>query len=53
MSKQPRSRVAGRDCRTGQFVPVRETRERPATTEREHLPLPGHGVTGRYDKSKK
>ena len=53
MSKQPRSRLAGRDSKTGQFIPLRETYQRPATTEREHVPLPGRGVTGRYDKDKR
>jgi hypothetical protein len=42
MSKR-QSRLAGRDNRTGQFVPVRETQQRPGNTTREHLPLPGYG----------
>lgn len=46
-SKKPQARVGGRDSKTGQFVPVRETYERPATTTREHVPLPGYGDTGR------
>jgi hypothetical protein len=52
MAKEPTSRIAGRDSRTGQFVPVEETERRPNTTQRERLPLPGHGDTGRYDKPK-
>ncbi len=51
--KEPRSRIAGRDSRTGQFIPVQETKWRPDTTERERVPLPGFGVSGRYDGNKK
>lgn len=43
MSKERQSRVGGRDSRTGQFVPISETVRRPATTQREHIPLPGRG----------
>ena len=46
MPKKPRTRVAGRDAKTGQFIPVEETKKRPATTVRERVPLPGHGDTG-------
>lgn len=54
MSKQRQSRLGGRDNRTGQFVPLRETERRPSTTTREHIPLPGRGDTGRSgtDKNK-
>ncbi len=52
-TKQPHSRVGGRDSRTGQFIPVKETEQRPATTQRERIPLPGYGDTGRYDKDEK
>lgn len=45
-------RVGGRDNRTGEFVPLRETERRPATTSREIIPLPGFGDSGRYDKPK-
>jgi len=51
-TKKPQARVAGRDNRTGQFVPVKETHQRPASTTREHLPLPGFGDTGRSQKGK-
>jgi hypothetical protein len=51
-SKKPESRIGGRDSRNGQFIPVRETERRPATTQRERIPLRGHGDTGRYDKTK-
>jgi hypothetical protein len=53
MSKKPQSRVGGRDNKTGYFVPLQETRERPESTTRERIPLPGFGDTGRYDKDKK
>jgi hypothetical protein len=45
-----KSRVGGRDSRTGQFIPVKETYERPNTTQREHIPLPGRGDTDRGGK---
>lgn len=51
--KEPQARVGGRDSRTGQFVPVRETYQRPASTQREHIPLPGYGDTGRSNGNKK
>jgi hypothetical protein len=53
MAKQRQSRVGGRDNRTGEFVPLRETERRPNTTTREHIPLPGYGDTGRNKDSKK
>lgn len=43
--RQPTTRIGGRDSRTGQFVPLKETERRPATTQRERIPLPGHGDT--------
>lgn len=53
MSKQqPKTRIGGRDSRTGQFIPVEETKRRPETTQRERIPLPGHGDTGRSEKKK-
>jgi hypothetical protein len=54
MSKRPppTTRIGGRDSRTGQFVPVKETERRPDTTQRERIPLPGHGDTGRSEKRK-
>lgn len=45
-----KSRVGGRDSENGRFIPLKETYERPATTQREHIPLPGRGDT---DRSKK
>lgn len=47
MVKKPTSRIGGRDSRTGRFIPLRETERRPGTTQRERIPLPGHGDTGR------
>lgn len=41
------SRVGGRDNKSGQFVPVKETEKRPASTTKERIPLPGFGDTGR------
>lgn len=49
--KDRKSRIGGRDARTGRFVPVEETRERPDTTVRERIPLPGYGTES--DKPKK
>ena len=51
-SKEPQSRVGGRDSETGRFIPVRETYERPATTQRERIPLPGYGDTDRSKNEK-
>jgi hypothetical protein len=53
MSKERESRIGGRDSKNGQFIPVKETYQRPATTQREHIPLPGHGDTGRSNTKKK
>src|SRR5258708_36824716 len=47
-SKKPPARVGGRDNDSGQFVPVKETYERPKSPTREHIPLPGYGDTARY-----
>jgi hypothetical protein len=33
----------GRDSGTGKFIPVKEARQRPATTTVEHIPKPGRG----------
>lgn len=40
-SKERESTLKGRDARTGQFIPVKEARERPNTTVVERVPLPG------------
>lgn len=45
MAKKPTSHVAGRDARTGFFIPLSETYRRPSTTVRERVPNPGYGTT--------
>jgi len=50
--QQPKTRIGGRDSGTGRFIPVEETKQRPATTQRERIPLPGYGDTGRSEKKK-
>lgn len=47
-----KSRAAGRDSRTGQFIKVSEAKRRPATTQVERLPLPGFGTEGHNKKKK-
>jgi hypothetical protein len=37
------STLKGRDAKTGQFIPVKEARERPSTTVVERVPKPGKG----------
>ncbi len=49
-TKEPHSRIGGRDSETGKFIPLKETEQRPATTQRERIPLPGYGDTGRSNK---
>lgn len=43
--KEPKTRLAGRDAKTGEFMKVEEARRRPATTTVERVPLPGRGDT--------
>jgi hypothetical protein len=43
MAKERESTLKGRDARTGQFIPVKDARERPSTTVVERVPLPGKG----------
>jgi hypothetical protein len=38
------STLKGRDAKTGQFIPVKDARERPNTTTVERVPKPGKGV---------
>jgi hypothetical protein len=38
------STLKGRDARTGQFIPVKEARQRPTTTTVERVPKSGKGV---------
>lgn len=44
MSKKPtESSLRGRDAKTGEFIPVKDARERPNTTVVERVPHPGKG----------
>jgi len=43
MAKERETRIEGRDAKTGQFIPVKEARNRPNTTTVERVPLPGKG----------
>jgi hypothetical protein len=52
MSKGKTS-LRGRDAGTGQFIPVREARQRPSTTVVERIPKPGYGDTDRGGKKGK
>jgi hypothetical protein len=40
---QGKSFLIGRDARTGQLMPVKDARNRPATTVVERMPKRGHG----------
>lgn len=42
-SKKPETSLRGRDARTGEFIPVKEARQRPNTTTVERVPFPGKG----------
>jgi hypothetical protein len=45
MGKGSKTTLKGRDSGTGQFIPVEQARQRPATTQVERVPKPGHGDT--------
>lgn len=47
-----KTKTGYRDSRTGEFVTRREAERRPATTQRESIPKPGYGDTGRSSKKK-
>ncbi|MGE0481928.1 MAG: hypothetical protein AB7Q17_15815 [Phycisphaerae bacterium] len=47
MAKKRTSRMGARDSKTGEFITQAEANRRPATTQREHIPLPGNGTQGR------
>lgn len=47
MANQRKSREGARDSRTGEFITKSEANRRPATTQKERIPLPGHGTEGR------
>lgn len=53
MAKERESRVQYRNDNSGRFVPDNVGERRPGTHTREHVPLPGHGDTGRYDDNPK
>jgi len=53
MAKKRQARRGARDSETGQFIPIEEADKRPATTQKENIPLPGFGDTGRSKKGKK
>ncbi len=43
MGKGTQSSLRGRDAKTGQFIPVKEARQRPNTTVVERVPHSGKG----------
>lgn len=47
MSKGSKNVLRGRDSKTGEFIPVKEARDRPSTTTVERVPKPGYGTTKR------
>lgn len=50
MSKK--THLAGRDAKTGLFIPVEQARKRPNTTTVERVPNPGRGDTGSGKKKR-
>lgn len=48
-----KTRTGYRDSRSGEFTTRREAERRPATTQRESIPKPGYGDTGRGGKKQK
>lgn len=49
MSKK-HSHTGYRDSKNGLFITEREAKRRPASTQKESIPNPGHGDTGRGKK---
>ena len=45
MSKEGRTSLRGRDARTGEFITVREAKDRPGSSVVERVPKPGYGDT--------
>lgn len=43
MANERESTLKGRDAKTGQFIPVKDARQRPNTSVVERVPLPGKG----------
>ena len=52
MSDKGKTSLRGRDAKTGEFLTVKEARQRPNTTTVERVPKPGYGDT-RPSKPKK
>lgn len=44
------SHTGYRDSKNGQFITEREAKRRPSTTQKESIPKPGYGDTGRGKK---
>lgn len=42
---ESKTTLKGRDAKSGQFIPVKEARQHPATTVVERVPKPGYGDT--------
>ena len=42
MSKERETSLRGRDAKSGEFIPVKDARNRPTTTVVERVPLPGN-----------
>lgn len=54
MASSKSSHTGFRDSKNGQFVPESVAKRRPATTQKESIPNPGHGDTkGNSTKGKK
>jgi hypothetical protein len=53
MAKERQARRGARDSGNGQFITIKEANRRPATTQKENIPLPGYGDTGRSSKKGK
>ena len=53
MAKKRQSRRGARDSKTGEFIPTKEADKRPDKTQKEMIPLPGFGDTGRGKKGKR
>lgn len=53
MAKKPHGRLGARDSKTGEFIPLKKADDRPKTTQKEIIPLPGYGDTGRGKKSRR
>lgn len=52
MSKERKAFRGARDSETGRFVTEEYADRHPDKTQKENIPLPGHGDTGRYGDEK-